>query len=501
MGLFFPQERWADLERKLREVAPVFGCSDAESCARFLTSTVITKLQLDLLATYLTVGETYFFREPRSLEALEHHILPELLRQRRGVNPHLRLWSAACCSGEEPYSIAIILQRLIPDLPSWKLSLLATDISPRFLHKATEGLYGQWSFRNVPLALREQHFHRVTNGRYAIRSELKHLVRFAQLNLAQDQYPSQTNNTADLDVIFCRNVLIYFAMERTQRVIEGFYRSLNEGGWLIVSPVETALVMDSRFTPVQFPGALLFRKDPERRTSYSIFDCSLFPTQIGSSAIEGISELEHALPSGVTTLSDFTASVNGVTRSVKKTPEVESDLSPKPDANSALYEDACMLYAQGRYEETVEKLLSMPENQALSSNPLRERTTTLLARAYANQGQLAEARTWCDEALSTNRFDASLHYLRATILLEHGQDAEARLSLTRAVYLDPRFVLAHVALGNLARQQRESMEARKHFQNALVLLQQQNPDDILPESEGMSVGRLAQIIADMNARL
>jgi chemotaxis protein methyltransferase CheR len=238
-----------DLERKLQAAATAFRCDDAESCARLLISSPLTKQQLDLLATYLTVGETYFFREPSSLAIVEQHLLPELLHERRIVDQHLRIWSAACCTGEEPYSIAIILHRLLPDLPAWKITLLATDISRRFC-ESNRGVYGQWSFRAVPAAHSEQYFHRTLNGRYVIRPDVKQLVSFA-INLADNQYPSPATSTAGW-ISFLSQRLDLFFWERTKRVIENFYRCLTDGGWLIVSPVETALVLNSSFTPSTF---------------------------------------------------------------------------------------------------------------------------------------------------------------------------------------------------------------------------------------------------------
>jgi chemotaxis protein methyltransferase CheR len=504
MGLFFPPERWTDLERKLQAAAPAFGCTDAEACARFLTTTPITKPQLDLLAIHLTVGETYFFREPRSLEVLERQILPELLYERRGANQQLRFWSAACCTGEEPYSIAILLHRLIPDLPTWRTTILATDISPRFLRKAIDGVYGQWSFRSMPPTLREQYFNRTPGGHYAILSALKQMVKFAQLNLVEDIYPSPVNDTADMDVIFCRNVLIYFTAERTKRILDQFYHALTDGGWLIVSPVETAFAMNSLFTPVQLPGVTLFRKDTHRQASSFVF------TPFSSSPQTGHTENLTATLTANGPLLDATPGASAVDREDALSPlpasqETQPASPPTPEAPVSPYEEACELYAHGKYAETIEKLLTnygTEERGALPSfRPPREQIMALLARAHANQGRLVEAQSWCEQALAANKCDSGLHYLRATILLECGQEAEARLSLTRALYLDQRFVLAHFALGNMARQRKELKEAGKHFQNALTLLHHYQPEDILPESEGMSAGRLAQIIADMSERL
>jgi chemotaxis protein methyltransferase CheR len=504
MGLFFPPERWADLERKLQMAAPAFACADAEACARFLTTTPITKEQLDLLATHLTVGETYFFREPRSLEVLEQQILPELLEQRCGVDQHLRVWSAACCTGEEPYSIAILLHRLMADLSSWRTTILATDISPRFLRKAVEGVYGQWSFRSVSSTLREQYFSRTPSGHFAIRPTLKNMVHFAQLNLVEDVYPAATNNTADMDVILCRNVLIYFTAERIKRIIEQFHHTVIDGGWLIVSPVETAFVMDSPFTPVQFPGVTLFRKDPRRQTVSIPF--GLFGLPVSSDPVEHrtatptVNETVLVGASVAPTVALASDAVYPHADHISPTTSIHAAASSSP-----LYDEARELYARGQYAQAIEKLLTLRRQPGRGGpspfTPLQEQTMALLARAHANQGQLPEAQSWCEQALTVNKCDPGLHYLRATILLECGQEAEARLSLTRALYLDQHFVLAHFALGNMARQRKEFKEAEKHFDNTLALLQRHQPEDILPESEGMSAGRLAQIIADMSERL
>lgn len=145
-GLHFPPERRSDLQRGFTAAAAEFGFADSARCADWLLSTPLTRPQLHTLASHLTVGETYFFRDRKTFDALAQHILPELLRRRRGREQRLRLWSAACSTGEEPYSLAILLQQLLPDWRDWHITILATDINPRSLQKAAAGVYGEWSF-------------------------------------------------------------------------------------------------------------------------------------------------------------------------------------------------------------------------------------------------------------------------------------------------------------------------------------------------------------------
>ena len=497
MGLFYPPDRWTDLARKLQAAAPAFGCEDAESCARLLTASRTPKQWIELLATHLTVGETYFFREPRSFEVLEQEVLPDIISKRRSDNRRLRVWSSACCTGEEPYSLAILLHRLLSDLPTWDARILATDLSPQFLRKAVEGVYGQWSFRNVQPAIREKYFQQAANGRYAIRAALKRLVNFVQLNLVDDNYPSSATNTIGMDVVFCRNVLIYFTPQRIKHILARLHQSLNDGGWLIVSPVETAFAMDSPFTAVQFPGVTLFRKD-SRQESTSLAGVSSALFSLEERALLPLSPPVETWNSAVTTPS---VSPQAEKRRTKEEMFDQSALSFFEERWRQLYEDARGFLACGRYSEAVETLRDFPWSETNGNapvNPLRVQIMVLLARAYANQGQLCEAREWCERALLVSKFEPQLYYLYATILLADGQEADAHLSLTQALYLDPRFVLAHFTLGNLARQRKDLKTAERHFAKACTLLQRHRPEDILPESEGMTAGRLARIIEEMS---
>ena len=151
---------------------------------------------------------------------------------------------------------------------------------------------------------------------------------------------------------------------------------------------------------------------------------------------------------------------------------------------------ATAFYEQGRYAEAAETLLA-----SLSSSAVPDREmASLLARALANQGKLTEALAWCERWLAADKLDASGHYLRAMVLQELGDSEQARRSLQRAIYLNQDFVLGHFALGNLARESDRLEEANKHFTNALQLLRQCAPGDLLPESEGLTAARLTEII-------
>lgn len=458
MGLHFPQERWRDLARGIHSTAREFDFETDESCARWLLSAPIDKSQLETLARHLTIGETYFFREGKALEALTENILPCLIRARQEGEQRLRIWSAGCSTGEEAYSIAMLLDRLFAQIKSWQVTVIATDINPRVLQKASAGVYSEWSFRGTPAWVKENYFERRKGDRYEILPRIKQMVKFSYLNLAEDTYPSLLNNTNVLDVIFCRNVLMYFTREQAQKVVNNFSLSLVEGGWLIVSPSELSSELFSEFTPVNFPGAILYQKE-----------CAASRVRLAARDIENDAP---ALPAQAFV--------------VESVAETERDVAHSP---AATYDEALAFYQQGRYRETEEilhKLISIGQDDIAAH--------ALLARTLANQGQHIEALQSCERAIAIDKTNPVIHYLRATILQEQDQIEEAARALRRSLFLNHTFVLAHFALGNLTRQQGRLRESKKHFENALALLGAYKPEDTLPESDGITAGRLAEIL-------
>ena len=150
MALHFPPSRSGDLETMALSASKEMGYADPEAFMAGLLSSPLSIERMEILACHLTVGESYFWREPQAFEALEGRILPSLIRSREGGERRLRIWCAGCSTGEEAYSIAIALRRAIPAIGDWKVRIIATDINSRALKKARAGIYGEWSFRNAP---------------------------------------------------------------------------------------------------------------------------------------------------------------------------------------------------------------------------------------------------------------------------------------------------------------------------------------------------------------
>lgn len=447
IGLHFPKERWNDLERGMVTAAQELGNQSVEEYVRKLLAEPIRHRQIAFLASHLTVGETYFFRDGNSFAALEQSVFPELIRSRCGSERRLRIWSAGCCTGEEPYSIAMLLDRLLPEHEQWQITILATDINPQFLQKAEQGEYGEWSFRETPAWVKERYFRSKRQGRFEIHPRIKKMVTFSYLNLADDVYPSLTNNTNAMDLILCRNVLMYLTAEHAARIAGNLYRALSDEGWLLTSPVEASNSLFSQFEPVNHSGTPFFHKTAGVQ-SY-VLDDPFFK------------------------------------RSRHPAPAVSTAAGEVPDAG-----DIPVFMPP-----SIVPPPDMPSSEPVAVQPADAVDQLCIsARRCANQGDLTEAAGWCEQAIAADKLNPQSHYLLASIRQELGQTDAAEQSLKRALYLDPDFVLAYFTLGNLRLSQGRQAEARRCFENAQGLLRQRPLEETIAESDGLTVGRLNEII-------
>lgn len=468
MALYFPRERWGDLAARTSSAAKEFGFTNPEEFVQWLVSSSLTLDKMEIVASHLTVSETYFWREPQSFEALERTILPELIQSRSNGERRIKIWSAGCCTGEEPYSIAIALDRLLPANQDWSITILATDINARMLRKATVGVYGEWSFRSAPPWLKEGYFCSTKGGKYEILPKIRQMVTFEYLNLAEDIYPSPLSNTNAVDIIFCRNVLMYFSQERVLQIGHSLCNSLIDGGWLIVGASELSHQIFPRFRSVNFPGAIAYRKDRQEFRQPAIVQ------------LEEISPQERRIQPPLKFAVDD--------EQIAQLPQpCESTMMPVGDSESgqqSVSEAALNLRVPSSSTDVEKKLENDETLQSME----------LSIRELANQGKLAEALASCERAIAAFKLDPALYYLRATILQEQTMHSEAITALKRALYLDPNFVLAHFALGNLSLRQGNVSAAKKCFRNVLALLSTCGQEDILPESEGLTAGRLREMI-------
>ncbi len=237
-GLHFEPRRWPDLERGLSLAAARLGLPDARACAECILSGRLREDGWQVLVECLAVGETYFFRDAQAFDHLAARVLEPLIAARRSSTRHLRLWSAACSTGEEAWSLAMLVANMLPDWRDWNISILATDINSSALQKARAGRYGSWSMRSGLPPQSRNWLHACADGQAEVHPDLRALVRFARLNLAGSDYPSAASQTLSMDLVLCRNVLIYFEPARACEVLARLGATLIPGGWLVTGAVE-----------------------------------------------------------------------------------------------------------------------------------------------------------------------------------------------------------------------------------------------------------------------
>ncbi len=430
-GLAFPPEKWPELRKGLSDASEMLGLTGARELAeRFLSPAAPTDWT-SVLLDHLTIGETYFFREPDALEGIENSILPGLVRARRDGSRSLRIWSAGCSTGEEPYTLSMLLLRTIPDIDQWDISLLATDLNTESLEKARKGVYTAWSFRGTPGWVRDGFFRQSGEHGWSVAPAVRKLVRFERLNLCTDTFPASWNSTADLDLILCRNVLMYFAPDRIEAVLRGFLAALVPGGYLVVSANELSMASFAGFERVERGKAFCFRK-PSGKAGPSVLPSA--PARIGRRRTD--------LP------------------------------KPQADAPAPVPSDS-------------------PRRPATAPEP---GSPLAAARRCADGGRFDEAALHCRAAIERDPMNPAGYYLYGVVLQEKGDSTSAAREFRRAIYIDPEFVAPYVSLGQMLHASGNRSEARRHFSNALAILERHPDGDVVRESGGTTVGALAAMI-------
>ena len=401
LGLAFPEARQADLERGLLRACRTSEAGAPEQYLAWLATLPDQSPEWRRLAGHLTVGETYFFRDRALFDALEQRVFPALIEERRADGTQrLRLWSAGCATGEEPYSLAIQLDRSLPDHAEWAVTILATDISPVALDAARQGCYREWSFRQTPGWIRDRYFHRRTPELFEIDARLQRMVTLAPLNLAEDVYPSVVTNTNAMDLILCRNVLMYFTREAQRAAVARLERALVDGGWLAVSPTEASADLFRAFTAVNFPGVILYRREATR-APYLLPSPALVP-------LEESSWLEP-LP-------------------IVPAPSRDTNTTP-PDTVSDLAR-ARTLADRGDLEEAARLC-----EAALARDRLDPEAHLLFAAVCQERGQTSAAVEALRRAIYLAPDSAPAHFLLGSLLLRQGKRTQGRRSMETVVGL------------------------------------------------------------------
>lgn len=465
-GLAFDSHRQSSLRKGLEIAAERAGSADAKVYFLCLEQSKTDSQLWDDLISELTIGETYFFRNQSHVEALRQHILPKLITRHQG-NQRLRIWSAGCATGEEPYTLAILLSQLIPDIDDWNILILATDINRRALQRAAQAQYRPWSFRETPPEIQKRYF--MPNGdTFQLIDSLRQLVTFRYLNLVEDCYPSLTTNTNAMDLIICRNVAIYLPEPVNRAMANCFYHSLSPNGWLIMGASETNLEIFRQFKSINLNGSTVYKKSTGTKPlRWPVIMKTVDSQPVKVSIPTSPAPLHSSHPP-----------------SLPATPALQP-----PETPQKLYDNALVELRAGRNEEAQKFFLA-----CIKKSPQYAPAYYQIARIQANAGYLTKAQEWLAQALEHDPLMVPTHYTLALIHQEKGEFDQAISQYKKVLFLDPNFVLAQYGLSSLYKETNRAKLAKRHLSQAVRLASQYSPDEELPASDGMTAGRLLKMM-------
>jgi len=256
-GLSFDISSKFLLEKRLSNRVKLHQLKNFKEYYRFLRYDPKSSEELSAIIDILTTNETYFFRESCQLKAFSEEILSEIKNRKENNTKerNLCIWSAGCSTGEEPYTIAMLILET-GQFKDWNIEIFGNDISQRVLQVARKGVYTQSSFRSTHKNFIDKYFEPF-DGKYKIKDEVKNMVRFGYLNLIERNKMSLLRS---MDVIFCRNVLIYFDVESKKKVIRNFYDKLEDGGYLLLGHAESMMNISTAYTLQHLKNDMVYRK-------------------------------------------------------------------------------------------------------------------------------------------------------------------------------------------------------------------------------------------------
>jgi chemotaxis protein methyltransferase CheR len=431
---------YADKDRLLRDRLErrlsVTGCADLADYMRLLRDPQAGAAEWQELEAEVTIGETFFFRHAEQFAALKDVILPALIDANRATH-RIRIWSAGCAVGAEPYSVAILLERLLgPAVGDWSIDIVGSDINHRCLAQAREGRFSNWALRGMSDAARLRDFAPSLDGRYwHIDARHRPMVRFIQHNLLSLLDDTSPPDLADFDLILCRNVLIYFRPDQIPAMLSALARRLKPEGWLMVGHSDAVMGAPDELGVVQLLGTIAFR------------------------------------PPGCLPPSP---------------PVVAWVRLPEPPP---WLDVRCVVPARTR-----------PRRAALPAppEPGPEVTQTATIRSLADAGRLEEAKTACLTALAAHPLDHRLHFYDGVIAQARGEVAKAEAALRRAIYLRNDMVMAYYHLGLLLIDGASPAAGRRMMAKVAALCDGLPATDVLAESDGL---RPADVIELVGQRL
>ena len=464
LGLQYAGSSLAELEAIMTARMRELQCRSVDAYLKQLESDGSRHEELRELAAKLTIGETYFFRAPEQLSVFSAVAIPRLT----GGDPArpIRILSAGCSTGEEPYTLAMILRELGPLAPV-EVSILAIDINPGALAKARRGNYSAWAMRATPPDCVEKYFRR-ERAQFVLNESVQAMVRFDERNIACEDY--QFWQPHRFDIIFCRNVIMYLSARVVGEVIARFARALAPDGFLFLSHAE----------PLRGISQAFHVQHAESAFYYVLRKPSGSPTWPAPRA-RTVSPRKDVVRPPMPLVSP---------KRVTAEPAPPSFAAMNPAEKGASLSLGAALMKTEQYDEALATLEALAPADRLDPDVL-----LLTAIIQLERGQLDQAAALCSSLLALDGLNAAAHYLTA-LCHEHGGHRAAAIDSYRVgVYLDAAFAMPHLRLGLMFRRDGDRQSARRELQSASVLLAQEDPARVLLYGGGFSRTTLIDLCA------
>jgi chemotaxis protein methyltransferase CheR len=473
-GLYFKDHSLKNLEKVVKSRIEVNKFKVVDDYYKYIVSSEKKEEEIRELLNLLTINHTYFFRNQPHFKTLKEKVLPELIKRKlqefkgkEGEKPCLRIWSAGCSSGEEAYTIAMTVKEVIPDLDKWNIEISGTDASGFALEKARKAVYPESALRLVNDIYREKYFTK-NDKQYLLSNEIKQMVDFNYLNLIGQDF------LLGFDIIFCRNVVIYFEIETTIEVLNKFYSSLDNEGYLFVGYSESLQFISEKFKMQSFEDSIFYRKlcakyVPEQKKEKDIKqsfeeyiqELSLQEVQIEKKEI--IEEKKHAIPA-------------------KKIEEILVQIVKAFHLKE--YDEAFFLIDEAhKMDET------MIEPYYVS------------AEIYTNKREFEKAKQELEKILKIDNLFAPVYYLTGSICFEQEKIEEAKENLRKALYLDRNLIMANFILAAVYKKEDKKDLAIRVYRNTLKTLQNNSLEEIVAYSQGFNTASVISICANNIERL
>ncbi len=437
-GIFISHDRQDSLQEKIQIRMQALKLESEE---QYFLKLQHNQAEFDHFTEMLTIGETFFFRNEPQFEAIQQYVLPELIEKNKN-SKEIKIWCAGCATGEEPYTLAILLKEIGLE-KDFKISILATDINRYFLERAKKGIYSPRSVEHVPPALLEKYF-KAQHKMFALSPEIKDSVEFVRHNLVSE--PFTHPGMIECDVIFCRNVTIYFNLATTKRIIQQYADALKEKGFLFIGHAETLWNISEAFHPIEFPRTFIYQKGPiTEKKPHQFFPYHLPNLEIKSPSLE-----HYSLENATTALSSITLP----SAASSTTPNTSSEPSPTKKLNT---------------EDILKKAVEM-----------------------ADQGKWDESIEILQQILQQDNLNTSAYFLLSIVLIKKGDYPAAIAGLRKLLYADSHLAMGYFQLGNLYRLTMQPRLAKKEYKNCLKLLEKIPENESIELSDGMTAGVLYQ---------